>query len=167
MGHNHRGPMTGRTVLVTGATGGVGKATAAGRGRDLSTPVAWGVAWGCLQAASPLAFFWLDAATVYALGLVLIAAVYIGFSVADGRPKVIAVETGVASVFVVIAAVAVTGSAWLLVAGLAGHGLKDLWQHRTGFVANTRWWPPFCATVDFVAATAIAVTILADVRVGW
>jgi hypothetical protein len=137
------------------------------RGRDLRTPVIWGVLWGCLQAASPLAFFWLDDATVYALGLVLIAAVYIGFSVADGRGTIIAVETAVASAFVVIAAAAVTGSAWLLVAGLAGHGLKDLWQHRTGFVANTRWWPPFCAAVDFVAAGLIAVTILADLQVGW
>jgi hypothetical protein len=131
------------------------------------TPVAWGVLWGCLQAASPLAFFWLEDATVYALGLALIAAVYIGFSVADGRPKVIVVETGVATAFLVVAAAAVTGSAWLIVAGLAGHGLKDLWQHHTGFVVNTRWWPPFCATVDFVAATAIAVAILADFRLRW
>jgi hypothetical protein len=143
------------------------RGTTAGHGRELRTPVAWGVVWGCLQAASPLAFFWLDAATVYALGLVLIAAVYIGFAVADGRGKVIAAETGVATVFVVIAAAGVTGSAWLLVAGLAGHGLKDLWQHRTGFVANTRWWPPFCATVDFVAAALIAVTIVADFQYGW
>jgi hypothetical protein len=135
--------------------------------RDLRTPVAWGVLWGGLQAVSPLAFFWLPPATVYALGIVLIAAVYIGFGVADGRPKVIAIETVVASVFVVTAALAVTGPGWLLVAGLAGHGLKDLWQHRTGFVANTRWWPPFCAAVDFVAAALIAVTIVVDVRVGW
>ncbi len=135
--------------------------------RDLRTPVLWGVVWGCLQAASPLALFWLDDATVYALGLVLIAPVYIGLSVADGRGTVIAVETVVASVFVVVAAVAVTGSGWLLVAGLAGHGLKDLWQHRTGFVANTRWWPPFCAAVDFVAAALIAALIVADVHLGW
>ena len=93
--------------------------------------VIWGVVVGVLQAASPLAFWWLDPATVYALGLALIAAIYIGFAVADGRPKVIAVESIVASAFVVIAAVAVTGSVWLLVAGLVGHGLKDLWQHRT------------------------------------
>src|SRR3954454_18030713 len=132
----------------------------------LRTPVAWGVAWGCLQAASPLALWWLDAATVYALGLTLIAAIYIGFAVADGRSRVIAVETVVASVFVVLAAAGVTGSAWLLVAGLAGHGIKDLWQHRTGFVANTRWWPPFCATVDFVAAAIIAVLIAADFSFG-
>jgi hypothetical protein len=129
------------------------------RDHSLRAPVAWGVLWGFLQAASPLAFFWLDATTVYALGLVLIAAIYIGFAVADGRGRVIAVETVVAAAFVVVAAVAVTASAWLVVAGLVGHGLKDLWQHRTEFVANTRWWPPFCASVDFVAAAIIAVLL--------
>ena len=127
--------------------------------RDLRTPVAWGVVWGIVQAASPLAFFWLPPATVYALGLPLIAAVYIGFAVADGRTKVLVVETAVASVFVVVAAAGVTASTWLLVAGLAAHGVKDLWQHRTRFVANTRWWPPFCAAVDFVAAALIALAI--------
>jgi hypothetical protein len=130
--------------------------------RSLRTPVAWGVVIGVLQAASPFAFFWLDSATVYALGLALIATVYIGFAVADGRRHVLAVETAVASAFVVVAAAAVTGSAWLIVAGLAGHGLKDMWQHRTGFVAGTRWWPPFCAAVDFVAAGLVAVAITAD-----
>jgi hypothetical protein len=77
----------------------------------IRAPVVWGVVWGCLQAVSPLAFFWLDDATVYALGLALIAAVYIGFSVADGRSRIVVVETGVATVFVVTAAAAVTGSA--------------------------------------------------------
>ena len=137
------------------------------RGEGLRTPVAWGVLCGCLQAASPLAFPRLDAATVYALGLVLIAAVYIGFGVADGRSRVVVVEVCVASAFVLVAALGVTGSAWLLVAGLGGHGLKDLWQHRTRFVANTRWWPPFCATVDVVAAALVSVAIVADIPVGW
>jgi len=126
-------------------------------------PVMWGLVWGAIQAASPLAFWWLDAATVYALGLVLIASVYIGFAVADGRPTVIAVETTVAAIFVIVAAAAVTASAWLLVLGLAGHGLKDLWQHRSKFVANTRWWPPFCLVVDWIAAAIIAIEILAGV----
>ena len=125
--------------------------------RLLRAPAAWGVVFGGLQAASPLGFPWLTPSTVHAFGLTLIAAVYVGFGVADGRWTVIAVETGVASVFVVIAAVAATGPAWLIVGGLVGHGLKDLWQHRTGFVAGTRWWPSFCAVVDLVAATAIAL----------
>jgi hypothetical protein len=56
-------------------------------------PMLWGVVVGALQAATPLAFWWLDSATVYALGLAVIAAIYVGFAVADGRPKVIAVET--------------------------------------------------------------------------
>jgi hypothetical protein len=123
--------------------------------------VIWGVVVGTVQAATPLAFWWLDHAIVYALGLMVIASIYIGFAVADGRPKVIAVETGVAFAFVVIAAAAVTGTPWLLVIGLAGHGLKDLWQHRTRFVTGTRWWPPFCMVVDFVVATIIAVEIAA------
>jgi hypothetical protein len=125
------------------------------------------VVLGCLQAASPLAFFWLADTTVYAVGLTLIAAIYIGFSVADGRGKVIVVETLVAAAFVVVAAAALNGPAWLLAVGLAGHGLKDLWQLHTQFVANTRWWPPFCATVDFVAAGLIAVGIVADFHFHW
>jgi len=129
----------------------------------LRGPVICGAATGVIQAASPLALWWVEPRTVYALGLALIAAIYIGFSVADGRGHVIAIECGVAALFVVAAAVGVTGSAWLLVLGLAGHGLKDLWQHRTHFVRNTRWWPPFCATVDWVAAGILTGALLMGV----
>jgi hypothetical protein len=132
-------------------------------GRSIRAPVLWGVVVGVIQAASPLGFWWLDRATVYALGLALIAGVYIGFAVADGRPAVIAVEAGVAAVFVVVAAAGVTGPAWLLVAGLTGHGVKDLWQHRNHFVANTRWWPPFCLAVDWVAAAILVVLVAVGV----
>jgi hypothetical protein len=132
-------------------------------GRSLRAPVLWGVVWGVLQAAAPLGLWWLDPATVYALSIALIAAVYIGFAVADGRPRVIAVETTVAGGFVVLAAVGVTGPAWLLVVGFIGHGVKDLWQHRRQFVANTRWWPPFCLVVDWVAAAILVVLITVGV----
>jgi hypothetical protein len=60
----------------------------------------------------------------------------IGFAVADGRPKVIVAESTVASVFVVVAGVA---------------------------VANTRWWPPFCVVVDWIAAALIGVAIVTGV----
>ena len=132
----------------------------------LCAPILWGIVVGLLQAATPLAFWWLDSATVYALGLVVIASVYVGFAVADGRPKVIAVETSVAFAFVVVAAAAVSGSPWLLVAGMVAHGLKDLWQHRSHFVANTRWWPPFCMVVDWVVAAIILGEIAAGMHFG-
>ena len=131
---------------------------------QVKAPALWGLAFGVVQAATPLAFPWLDASTVYASGLVLIASVYIGFAVADGRPPVIVVECVVAAVFVVLAAAGVTGSAWLLVVGFVGHGLKDLWQHRSHYVANTRWWPPFCLVVDWVVAAAMVVLIVVSVR---
>jgi hypothetical protein len=124
----------------------------AARTQLLRPPVLWGVVFGAIQAASPLGFWWLDPATVYALSLTLIAAVYIGFAVADGRPVVIAVEAGIAGVFVVVAA-----------AGLTGHGFKDLWQERRHYVANTRWWPPFCLVVDWLVAAILVVLIAAGV----
>ena len=126
-------------------------------------PVVWGLALGAVQAASPLILNWLEPATLHAMYISLIAAVYIGFAVADGRPKVIAVEVAVASVFVLVAAVAATATAWLLVLGYAGHGLKDYWQHRRQYVANTRWWPPFCAAVDWLVALVLIIQIMAGV----
>jgi hypothetical protein len=127
-------------------------------------PIGWGVAFGVLNASAPFAFWWLTPATVLALTIALIAAVYIGFAVADGRPRIIATEVSVASIFVILAAIAVTGSPWILVGAFFGHGAKDFWQERHQFVANTRWWPPFCATVDWVAAAMLSVLILSSVN---
>ena len=132
-------------------------------GQSIRTPALCGLAFGAIQAASPLALWWLDKKTVQALFLTLIAAVYIGFAVADGRPRVIAVESSVAGAFTVLAAAALTGSAWLLVAGYAGHGLKDFWQERSHYVAGTRWWPPFCAAVDWLVAAVLVIEIIAGV----
>jgi hypothetical protein len=56
---------------------------------------------GVLRSATPLGFWWLDTATVYALGLALVAAVDVGFAVADGRVTVIAVESGVVAAIIV------------------------------------------------------------------
>jgi hypothetical protein len=123
--------------------------------------VRWGLVVGVVNAAAPLAFWWLEPATVHGLIISLIAAVYIGFAVADGRPRVIAVEAAVALAFVVLAAAAVTESPWLLVVAYAGHGLKDFWQERHHFVAGTRWWPPFCATIDWLVASVLTVEVLA------
>ena len=123
-------------------------------------PIVWGVAIGVFQAFSPLAFWWLTPVVVWSLSVAIIAAIYIGFAVADGRTHVIATEVAVATVFVVLAALAMKSAPWLVVIALVGHGIKDTWQHRTQFVANTRWWPPFCLVVDFVAAALIAIQLV-------
>jgi hypothetical protein len=130
---------------------------------SLRLVILWGVVVGVLQAFSPVGLWWLDPELVWALSLTIIASIYVGFAVADGRPNVVAVEVGVTTGFVVLAAAAITSSPWLVVIGLLGHGLKDLWQHRTRFVSTTRWWPPFCLVVDVVAAAVIAALIVAGI----
>jgi hypothetical protein len=130
----------------------------------MRTPVLWGLVFGAIQASSPIGFRWLDPSTVHGLSITLIAAVYIGFAVADGRPKVIAVEVAIVGVFVVVAAMGVTGTPWLLVVGYAAHGFKDAWQERTHFVVNTRWWPPFCAAVDWLVAAILIIEIAVGVN---
>ena len=130
---------------------------------SLRAPILWGVVVGILQALAPLGFWWLSSDLVWAIPLAMIASIYIGFAVADGRTRVIAVEVLVAAAFTLVALVAIDLSPWLVVVGLVGHGLKDLWQHRTHFVANTRWWPPFCLVVDLVAAAAIAAFLLTGI----
>ena len=133
-------------------------------GESWSKPILWGIGVGLFQAFSPVWFWWLAPTLVWSLALVAIASVYVGFAVADGRPRVLAVEVGVTFAFVILAAITIVASPWLSVIALVAHGLKDLWQHRTQFVANTRWWPPFCLVVDFVAGAVIAVLLLTGVR---
>jgi hypothetical protein len=148
-----------RRAAVSQFAGGASARISSGSDR---TAILSGIGVG--QAATPLLFWWLDSAIVYALGLAAIAAIYIGFAVGDGRVRIIAVESSVAFTFVVVAAAAITATPWLLVVGFVGHGLKDLWQYRTHFVNNMRWWPPFCMAVDFVVAAVIVVEIAAGLH---
>jgi len=50
--------------------------------------------------------------------------------------------------------------------GFRNREVKDFWQHRTRFVVNTRWWPPFCATTDWVAAAILAAAIAIGADLG-
>jgi hypothetical protein len=97
--------------------------------------------------------------------IVLIAAVYIGIAVSDGRTNVIVgrehdrhgalrrrrcrdhsdcLDPGVLHL---------------------AHGAKDLWQHRHHFVRETRWWPTFCFAVDVTVASIVATQIILGVNV--
>jgi hypothetical protein len=125
---------------------------------------AWGIGIGVAQVAATSGFWWLDLSTVHALMIVLIAAVYVGFAVSDGRTNVFAVESAIVAVFFLAAAIALAVSPWLIVGTYLGHAAKDLWQHRTQFVRDTRWWPPFCLAVDITAAGITAALILLETR---
>ena len=129
------------------------------REQSIRVPILWGLVFGAIQAASPLALRWLDQATVQSFLLALIAAVYIGFAVADGRPRVIAVECTVAGAFLLLAAAGVTGPAWLLVATQA------MVSRTSGKSAATTSPDAVVAavlrTVDWLVAVVLAIEIIA------
>src|SRR5262245_54868229 len=111
---------TNMTMQYTERTPTISSPGPEGEGGFNTATVGWGLVVGLGNAALPLAIWWLEPSTVHAIVIALIAAVYVGFAVADGRPRVIAVECGVAASFVILASVAVTLSPWLLVAGYLG-----------------------------------------------
>jgi hypothetical protein len=99
--------------------------------------------------------------TVYALSLTLIAAVYIGFAVAAGQPAALAAESGVAGVCVVLAAIAVTGPAWLLVLGLHRPWAQGPVATPPPLRGEHTPVPPFCLVVDWVVAAILVLLITA------
>jgi hypothetical protein len=119
---------------------------------SLRAAIVWGVVVGLIQGASPFGFWWLDPATVYALGLVAIAFVYIGFAVAHGRWKVIGIEATVAMAFVIVAAIGITGSAWLLVIGFADDAELLLVPCRAGVDRDGRGQVAHCVERHLVHA---------------
>lgn len=138
--------------------------TATAHSSTTTRALSWGVAFGVAQGAVAMAFWWLEPSTVHALMVALIAAVYIGFAVSDGRTSVIIAESTVVAAFFIASTAAVAVTPWLVVALYLAHGAKDLWQHRTHFVRGTRWWPPFCLAIDFTVAAIVAGQLLLGVN---
>ena len=99
----------------------------------------------------------------YPTVLIVVAFYYVLFAVMGGSGRAMVIESLVAGVFVVAASFGFRGSLWLAVAGLAGHGVLDLFHAR--LIANPGvpvWWPAFCATYDLAAAGYLAWRLTSD-----
>ena len=101
----------------------------------------------------------------YPVVLIVIASYYVLFAVMGGGAHELLVES---AIFVLFTAVAVAGfrfSSWVLVAGLASHGLFDFARHL--FLEGRgvpQWWPGFCLAYDLTAAAGLASLLLARRR---
>jgi hypothetical protein len=84
-----------------------------------------------------------------AMTLALIAGIYVGFAVQDGRTHVLATEAVVAAAFAVSAFVGLTVTVWAIPIAFALHGLWDLAHHRHITTAMPAWYIPFCAIYDW------------------
>ena len=88
-----------------------------------------------------------------ALLLTVVAAIYIGFALNDGRPKYVVTEVAAASVFILFAVGGLWLNPYLWPLGLALHGVWDLLHHEHGVQTRVpRWYPPICVVVDGLLA---------------
>jgi hypothetical protein len=96
----------------------------------------------------------------YPVVLIVIAALYVLFAAIAGSTSAMAAETLPALLFVAAAAVGFRKTLWIVVGGLAGHGVFDFFHH--GIVSNPgvpAWWPAFCLAYDVTAAACLGVLI--------
>lgn len=97
----------------------------------------------------------------YATMLVVVATYYILFAAMGGSGSALATESAVAVVFSGLAVAGFKKNLWLLAAGLAGHGVFDLF-HRF-LIENQgvpKWWPGFCMSYDVLAGVFFAMLLM-------
>lgn len=97
----------------------------------------------------------------YPVVLIVIAALYLLFATLAGSTGSLVAEAVPALIFVVLAVVGFRKSPWLVVAGLALHGVFDFFHHL--LILNPGvpvWWPGWCLSYDVVAAGYLAVLLL-------
>jgi hypothetical protein len=94
--------------------------------------------------------------------LIVIATLYLLFAAIANSTASLLAETIPALVFVTMAVLGFRKKApWLVVAGLALHGVFDFFHHSV--IENPgvpAWWPGWCLSYDVVAAAYLGVLIL-------
>jgi hypothetical protein len=97
----------------------------------------------------------------YPVVLIVIAALYLLFAAMAKSADFLVAEAIPALIFVATAALGFRKTPWLVVAGLALHGVFDFFHHA--LIANPGvpvWWPGWCLAYDVVAAAYLAALIL-------
>ncbi len=124
----------------------------------LAMPIAIGIT---LSLASLPLHLWLShQQSVQLAGLVVAAvfAIYVGFALQSGTRPQMAVEIGFACAGLALAVVGLWVWEWAIPLGYAAHGVWD-WAHHyehDRLATIPRWYPPFCAAVDWVIAAGLA-----------
>jgi len=93
----------------------------------------------------------------YATVLAVVASYYGLFAILGGSMPSLGGESLVMVGFLVLSVLGFKFTPWLLVVGLAGHGVFDYFHGH--FIANPglpAWWPMFCMTYDVTAAAGLA-----------
>jgi len=93
----------------------------------------------------------------YPTVLIVVASYYVLFAAMSGSIQTVVLESVVMTVFVIAAVAGFKGSAWIIVAALAGHGVQDaVHSHIVANAGVPAWWPAWCLAYDIGAAAALA-----------
>jgi hypothetical protein len=93
----------------------------------------------------------------YPVVTIVVASYYALFAVMGDSTHALVLESLVGAVFLAVAAVGFRWSLWVVVVGLAAHGIFDL--IHAAVISNPGvpgWWPDFCLAYDVTAAAYLA-----------
>ena len=97
----------------------------------------------------------------YPTVLIVIAAYYVLFAAMSESVYTVLLESVVMAAFSIAAVVGFKSSAWIVVGGLAGHGIFDALH---GYAIENSgvpiWWPAFCLAYDLGAAGGLAWVLI-------
>ena len=93
----------------------------------------------------------------YPTVLIVIASYYVLFAAMIGSVETVLLESIVMIPFVIAAVAGFKGSSWIIVGGLAVHGVQDaVHRHIVANAGVPAWWPAWCLAYDVGAAGALA-----------
>ena len=123
------------------------------------------VALAAIFVAVSMVWLWFtpvaDRRTAEGLTLAIIAAIYIGFALAERDAGNLLIEVVFASAIIAVVFVGLAHSPYWLAGGLAAHGVWDVLHHHRHPVLGTRevprWYPPACVVYDFPLAIFVAL----------
>lgn len=93
--------------------------------------------------------------------VVVIALYYVLFAAMSGSTHALIVESIVMMAFAALAVLGFRFNVWLVVAGLAGHGVFDAFHGLA--ISNPgvpEWWPAFCGAFDVAIAGCLAFLVV-------
>lgn len=96
----------------------------------------------------------------YPVVLIVIATLYLLFAAMAASTSSLLAEAIPALGFIAVAVIGYRRTPWLVVAGLALHGVFDFFHHAV--IANPGvpvWWPGWCLAYDVVAAAYLGALI--------
>jgi chromate transport protein ChrA len=100
---------------------------------------------------------------LFAMAMVLIGSVYLGFGFKEKRIRFRNIEIASAVFFVIFALFGLWMSPWFIVAGLLLHGFWDLLHHQESNMTKIpEWYIPLCIIYDWAAAGYLTYFIITN-----